>query len=171
MSGEHLCSTQITSHDKSILRIEVEELPPSHNIGVGCKLLILTTPTPCEYHGKVVREGKRKAIAMFKGQERELRGSERYTIRLPAMIEDFISDGAIYALYKPLEVELMNISKTGVRFQSPNFSLCDHDRFRLRLRINDKDKLLVAEVVNHLDRDQKKSEYGCRFLTGREGGI
>ena len=171
MEGNLLCSTSVTDYDKTILRIEVAELPPSDSAAIDCKLLILTSPTPCEYHGKILREGKRRLIAMFRGQERELRGAERYAVRTKALIEDYISEGSVYPLYAPLEVELMNISRSGVRFISANFALCDGDTFRMRIKFSDKDKLLAAEVTNHFDRDSKVSEYGCRFLTGRESGI
>ena len=167
MEGNHLCTTSVTDYDKTILRIEVAELPPD-DAGGSVKLLILASPIPCEYQGKVLREGRRKLIAMFRGQERELRGAERYSVKTTAMIEDYVDEGSIYPLYAPLEVELMNISKTGIRFIAPNFSLCDGDTFRMRMRFSDKDKLLTAEVTNHYDRDPKNSEYGCRFLTGSE---
>jgi len=104
---------------------------------------------------------------MFKGQEREQRGAERYAVKLPAMIEELICDSRPYSLHTPLEVELINISKTGVRFSAPFYSLTDGDRFRMRLTISDKDKQLITEVTNHIDRDSVVSEYGCRFLTGR----
>ena len=170
MEGNHLCTTSVTDYDKTTLRIDVAALPPEDDLGGGVKLLILSSPAPCEYQGKILREGKRKLIAMFRGQEREMRGAERYAVKTTALIEDFVSDGSIYPLYSPLEVELMNISKSGVRFRSPNFSLCDGDVFRMRMRFSDKDKLLIAEVTNHIDRDSKNSEYGCRFLTGSESG-
>jgi len=166
MSGSHLSSTEITSYDKNLLRIEVELIPPALKVGESCKLLILTSPTPCEYHGRVAREGTRNLIGMFKGQEREQRGAERYSLKLPALIEELICDMRAYTMHTPLEVELVNISKSGVRFTAPFYSLTDGDRFRMRLRISDKDKQLIAEVTNHFDKDSEVSEYGCRFITG-----
>lgn len=168
--GNHLCSTVVTSFDKSTLRIEVEETPKNLINGAFCRLLILSSPAPYEYHGRVIKEGTRIAIAMYKGQEKENRGAARYEVNLTARIEHLICDGRAYPLHTPLEVRVLNISKSGVRFRTPFYALSDGDRFNMRMKISDNEKLLIASVTNHSDHESKTSEYGCSFLISKDKG-
>ena len=162
--GNHLGNTVVTDHDKNTLRIELQTVPAALVSGAGCKLLILMAPTPYEYQGRAVKEGTKITIAMYKGKEKENRGSARYKINLKAAIENLICDGRAYPLHTPLEVTLVNISKSGVRFRTPFFALTKGDRFQMRIKISDNEKLLIADVVNHMDKGSEASEYGCRFL-------
>ena len=166
--GERLGNTVITSYNRTSLRIEVKDTPQSLDAGCTCKLLILSSPSPCEFCGRVNKDGNKKIIAMYFGHEVENRGSTRYKVSFPGAIENLICDGKAYPLHTPLQVRLMNISQSGVRFRTPYYSLIDGDRFQMRIEINNSAKLLIADVVNHVDRDNDSSEYGCRFLIGSE---
>lgn len=168
--GKHLCTTVVTDYDKVALRLTAEYTPDILDTGEVCRLLILTAPTPCEYQGRVLREGVTKVIALFQGREKEDRGAVRYKVDYPALIENLICNDRPYALHTPLEVRLINISKRGVRFSAPPNSLSIDDRFQMSIKISDNEKLLIADVVNHLDKDFRTTEYGCRFLVGSERG-
>jgi len=161
-------TTVVTSYDRVMLHVNVEELPPDLKIGSSYRLLILSSPTPCEYQGRVVKEGSRVYIAMFQGQEKESRESVRYKVNFRAVVENLITDGKAYPMHTPLEVELLNISKSGVRFLAPVNSFLNGQRFQMRMKIGGGDKLLIADVVNHVDKDTLLSEYGCQFLIGSE---
>jgi len=169
--GEHLIDTKVTDYDRGALRIGVEELPPEARTGDAYRLLILTSPSPREYQGRVVKEGTKQIIAMYQGQEKESRGSIRYAVNFPAQIENMICDGRAYPLNTPVEIDLMNISKSGVRFRAPQNALRDKDRFQMRMKIGDSDKLLIADAVHHVDRESGISEYGCKFLVGSESAV
>lgn len=162
--GNHLGNTVVTDHDKATLRIEVQSVPAALAPGAGCRLLILMAPTPYEYHGRVVKEGTKTTIAMYKGKEKENRGAARYRVDLKALIENLVCDGHAYPLHTPLEVIIVNISRSGVRFRTPYFAMMDGDRFQMRIEISGNEKLLIADVTNHTDRGTDASEYGCRFL-------
>jgi hypothetical protein len=168
ISGNHLGSTKVTRYSKDTLRIEVEELPQPLNTGDTCQVLILTQPSPCEYQGRVKKEGKKKVIALFFGHEKENRKVKRYNVSFTAKIENLVCEGKAYPLLTPLEVTLINISQGGARFAAPNYTMFNGDRFQMRMKISDSDKVLIAEVVNNLDVNNTKSEYGCRFLIGSE---
>lgn len=167
-SYNHLGTTKVTRYSRESLRIEVEELPPQLIAGDICQVLILTQPSPCEYHGRIKKEGRKKIIALFYGHKRENRRVIRYNVNLSAKIENLVCEGKAYPLHTPLEITLINISKSGARFAAPNYTLFNGDRFQMRMKISDSDKLLIAEVVNNLDVNSDKSEYGCRFLIGSE---
>jgi len=164
--GDHLGSTLVSSYDKKQLRIEVLELPEVLVAGAGCKLLIMSSPAPCEYLGRVVREGAKSLIAMYQGQEKENRKSVRYKINTTALIENLVCDLKAFPLLKPLEIKLINISKSGVRFSAPVYALIDGNRFQMRMKISDSEKVLIAEVIHHTNIGHEITEYGCRFLIG-----
>jgi len=167
--GNHLDSTFITNYDKTSLRMEIQRIHPELNAGSICKVMILTAPSPFEYHGRVKSDATGTYIALYLGQERENRGSERYKLSTTAMIENLICDGRAYPLYSPLEVNLVNISKSGVRFRSPFNSFSIGDRFQMRMKISETDKLLITVVVNKADIGTEASEYGCQFLIASSG--
>jgi hypothetical protein len=166
--GNELGNTTVTSYDKNTLYIRVQRMPPALDINDICRVLILSSPAPREYQGRVVVQGTGKAIATFKGKDKENRKSMRYKVNFPARIEYLIVDEQAHPLHTPLEIKLLNISKSGVRFRAPYYSLCDGDKFQMRMSIGDNDKVLISVALNHSDKDLETSEYGCRFLVGSE---
>jgi len=163
IDGNHLTSTVIREHDKEERQIRVNLMPNDLKVNDDCKLLILSSPTPCEFQGKVKKIGGNFYIAMFQGQEKESRGAARYAVNTPAIIEALVVDGKSYAPLSPVKVVLLNISTSGVRFRAPFYSLEDGDIFKMNLVIANSKKNITAEVMNHLDTDNKHSDYGCRF--------
>jgi len=166
--GNILCNTVVTQYDRNALRIDVEDTPQSLVVGSVCKLLIMSSPAPCEYEGRIVVTGIKKSIAMFHGQVKENRAAVRYKANFKAYIENLIIGARACPLYSPLEITCINISKSGIRFKAPPYALSDGDRFQMRMKISGSEKLLIADVVSHLDKDPETSEYGCRFLIGSE---
>ena len=118
-AGNQLGSSTAVSYSRSSLRLELEKIPPSLGIGSVCRLLILTSPSPCEFQGRVNKDGSKKVIAMYFGQEKENRGSTRYKVNYKAMIENMVFNGRAYTLHTPVEVDIINISQSGVRFNTP----------------------------------------------------
>ena len=167
LEGNHLSDTIVTEFDKNSMRIEVEEMPAALGQGTECMMLIMMSPTPFEFHGRVIKEGTKTAIALFKGHEKESRGATRYRVDHTATIEYLVCNSRAYPLHTPLEVSVMNISKSGVRFKTPFYAMTDGDRFQIRLKISGGEKQLIADVTNHTDVQSDKSEYGCRFLIGK----
>ena len=165
--GNHLGSTVITGHERDTMRITVQHMPPTLHINSEYSLLILSAPAPCEYQGRLVSEGSKKMLAIYRGRVRENRGAARYKVSSPAIIENLIYDGKAYRLHTPLKIEVINISKSGVRFRAQSNALSEGDRFQMRMKISDSEKLLIAETVNHADKDNAPSEYGCQFLIGK----
>ena len=164
--GNPLCTTTVIDHDRGAMRIEVKDIPESLKIGANCSMLVLTSPAPCEYQGRIISEGNRKIIALYRGRERENRGSARFNVNSHAVIENMIYDNKASPLHTPLTIELINISKSGIRFRSSNFTMVDGDRFQMRMKLQESEKLLIADVVHHIDKESGKTEYGCRFLIG-----
>ena len=164
IDGTHLANTVVKTHDKGAQQIQVGFMPFELGINDNCKLLILSSPTPCEYQGKVKRVGGNQFIAMFQGQEKESRSSSRYPVNTPALIDALIVDGEPHVVQTPIEVTLINISTSGVRFRAPFYSFEDGDSFQMHMVISNNKKRIIAKVVNHLDNEPDHSDYGCLFL-------
>jgi len=164
IDSNHLGNTTITSHDKINKQIQVTRVPFGLNINDECKLLILSSPAPCEYHGKLKKTGGAYIIAMFQGQVKESRGAARYPVNTPAIVDALIIDGKPHTLQNPIKVTLINISTTGVRFRAPFYSFESGDIFRMHLIISNNRKQITAEVTNCVDNKQIATDYGCHFL-------
>lgn len=160
----HLGSTVVIDHDKSEQRIQVNAIPERLKVNNDCRLIILASPTPCEFHGKLKREGSSYFIAMFQGQEKDNRKAIRYTINTPAIIDSLVVDEKAHSLQTPIKVDLINISTNGVRFRAPFYSFENGDSFHMHLVISNNTKTIVAKVINNIDSEPYYSDYGCRFL-------
>ena len=164
-AGNLVCSTAVTKHDRKTMQVEVKDIPPSLGVGAACAMLIITSPTPCEYQGRIINDGVKKIIAMYRGRERENRGAARYKINSPALIENLIRDGNSYPLNSPISIEVIEISKSGLRFSAMDKALTNCERFQMRMKISNSDKLLVASIVHIVYKDNGIVEYGCNFLS------
>ena len=166
--GNHLINTRVTHHDRKALRISIKESPDCLKLGDAYRLLVMSSPAPCEYMGRITKETQKQFFALYHGHEKEGRGAVRYKVNFPAMIENLIVEGKAYPLHTSLEIELINISKSGIRFRAPRLSLPDEARFQMRMKIGDGEKLLIADMVNYMDKDDGTTDYGCKFLIGSE---
>jgi len=164
MDGNHLTSTAVRSHDRESQQIRVNVMPENLKVNESCKLLMLSSPTPCEFMGKIKKVGGNLFIAMFQGQEKESRGSARYPVNTTALIDALIIDGDTHSLQTPIKVSLINISTSGVRFRAPYYSFETGDRFRMHFIISNSRKEITAEVINYVDDKNNSSDYGCRFI-------
>ena len=163
--GNHLISTTVTTHDRDQRHVELETMPNVLKSNDNCKLIILTTPTPCEFQGKVKKLGGSFYLALFQGQERESREAPRYPVNTPALITALVENGVAHGIQTPIKVVLINISTTGVRFRAPYYSFEINDEFQMDLFIGNNQKKVTARVLNLVDSNKtESSDYGCRFL-------
>ena len=162
--GNHLISTHIREHDRGDQHIKLNLMPDELSANDNCKVFVLSSPTPCEFLGKVKKMGGNTTIAMFQGQEKENRGATRYKVNSPASIESLVIEGKAYNLQNPVEVALINISTSGVRFRAPYYSFINEDVFIMNLIISNSKKIVTAKVVNSVDNLNASSDYGCSFM-------
>ncbi|MCL2820577.1 MAG: PilZ domain-containing protein [Oscillospiraceae bacterium] len=162
--GVHLLSTVIKEHNKSAKQIELNSYPPALKVNDECKLLILSSPTPCEFMGKIQKVAGSPYIGMFQGQEREGRGATRYTIAAPALITTLFIDGKSHPLQTPIAVTLINMSTSGIRFRAPFYTLDVDDEFEMHFIINNIRKKITAKVINSMDNQSNSTDYGCLFM-------
>jgi len=161
--GNHLISTYVISHDREARQVVLDSMPKEINPNDNCKLIILTSPTPCEFTGKVKKLGGSTYVALFQGHEKESRDTPRYPVSNPALVTAFIEDGQVYHIQTPIKISLINISTTGIRFRAPYYSFEVNDEFQMDLYIGNNQKKVTAKVVNNIDGTDS-TDYGCRFL-------
>ena len=164
INGVHLASSLIRTHDREAQQIRVNLMPSELSVNDNCKVFVLSSPTPCEFLGKVKKEGGNLFIAMFQGQEKENRGATRYSVNSPALIDALIVDDKAHNLQTPIKITLINISTSGVRFRAPYYSFIEGDVFQMHLVISNSKKRITAQVINFFDNKTTSSDYGCRFL-------
>jgi len=165
MDGKHLITTYVIMHEKDTKQIIVETLPESLKLNNNCKVMILSAPVPVEFDGKIKRLGNGLCIAMFQGQERDGRSSERYSINTKAQITTLIVEDKEHQIQTPINVVLMNISTTGLRFRAPFYSFEVGDQFQMDFSVGQSQKKVTVKVVNNVDNGHESSDYGCRFIT------
>jgi hypothetical protein len=162
--GATLSSATVVSHNIIEKRIQLDEISDVLRVGDMCRLLILTEPSPREYFGRIRFDFGDSYIALFRGKEKELRGATRYKVNFAANIEKLIYNGKEYDLYEPVEVRLINISTSGMRFCARLNTINIDDRFKATISFDDNVKTLYAQVVNKREIEDSREEYGCRFL-------
>lgn len=164
VNDNHIGSTTIIAYNKSEQRIRISAIPKELKVNDNCRVFILSSPSPCEFQGKLKREGSNSFIALFQGHEKDNRGAARYNVNAPALIDYLFVDGKAHPLQTPIRIELINISTGGVRFRAPFYSLEKGDTFRVHLSISNNKKMIIAEVTNCIDNEPEYSDYGCLFL-------
>jgi hypothetical protein len=164
-AGSLLATTRIWEHNLKNDTLRISDIP---EVEAGCvyDLLIPASPTPYTCKGKITKLSFNKYIHLFRVKQAENRLETRYSVDFTAEIEALIYDGVIYSLHKAIDVNVKNLSKSGIRIATqPNILLSD-SRFCLRLKIGeDTDKTLMARVVNNLITDENTYEFGCRLIS------
>ncbi|MCL2168879.1 MAG: PilZ domain-containing protein [Defluviitaleaceae bacterium] len=163
--GEELRQTTVSEHDKTLQQIEVRSgVPLGLKVGDVCSVLIMTQPVPIEFKARVTKNGTERVFVLFKGKEKEGRKQTRYKVNFPARLDNMISEGRVFPLLNPLEVRVINISKSGVRFAAPVNSLMKSDKFSIIMKLDDGERSFVGVVRNLRNFDNGMAEYGCRLM-------
>jgi len=168
VDGELLANVKILDHDSNENTIKVQNLPALDG-KKKCELLILTAPKPYTYKGTIHKTSVNKSdtgmlIRLYQEQEAENRKEPRYSINMLTNIEGLIFNDAVHKMHTPLAVELINISKSGMRLRSKYNALAIGNRFHVNVRISGSDAMLTAEVINITDSKTDHSEFGCHFV-------
>jgi len=163
-----LANVKILDYDSNENTIKVQNLPTLDS-RKKCELVILTAPKPFSYKGTIHKTSINKSdsgklIRLYQGREEENRREPRYSTNILTRIEALIFDGIIYKLHTALAVQLINISKGGMRLRSKYNALAIGNRFPIIVKIGDSETMLTAEVTNITDSETDYSEFGCHFV-------
>jgi hypothetical protein len=167
-NGQLLTNAKIWEHNISQNYITVKERLSLVGT-VQCNLLILTAPAPYSYKGTIVIHDSTAFIKLSDEHIKENRKETRYKTNLLGTIESLIYDGKSYPLLTALETQILDISRNGLRIFAKNNTLNEGDRFIIKLKLGENDKLLTGMAVNSKPVSQDDIEYGCR-LVSKDGG-
>ena len=97
---------------------------------------------------------------------RDKRKDTRHKADFKSSVDALIYDGDTYPLFNPISVNVVEISKSGIRFNAPSNTFTVGDNFTMQIKLNENDKSFTALVVNITTKDDDDCEYGC-LLTDR----
>jgi len=155
---------KIWEHNVQENYIVVQDWPELAGVD-QCKLLILTAPAPYSYIGSISKHNLDKQIKLFEEHMEENRQEIRYKTDLPGNIEGLVFDGKSYPLHTKLEVRIINISKSGIRILAKENTLNADDRFQIKVKIGENDKILTSKVVNSRNVAPEYVEHGCLLVS------
>lgn len=129
--------------------------------------LILGDDGVHEYQGKIRRVNSAymtSELALFKGRVKESRSSQRYALRLPALVEHLLFGENSAPLPQPVEVLIINLSTSGALLQARPNCFSVQSVVELKLRIGDEIETLHTKVrwVKYIN--STSAEYGCEFI-------
>ncbi len=170
----------VSSHDTRLSEIELGEFALYPDLtsleeatglkdGATYRVRIMCLPVPYEYVGNAILKGGYRVIVLYRGEISENRHNPRYKVDAPASIVSLVYENKAYVMLAPLEVRIVNVSQSGVRFSAKHNTMSLGDSFEMILPIGGKKQSLLAKVMNCVDVDPETTEYGCSFLSkGRE---
>lgn len=91
----------------------------------------------------------------------------RHKADFKSYINALICDDDTYPLFAPIVINVVDISKNGIRFNAPRNTLLAGDKFMLQVRLKEDNTLFTALAINIIDINDDESEYGC-LLTDRQ---
>ena len=158
----------VSEHFRDSMTIEVRAALPGLKVGDQVGVLVMTPGRPHEYQGNVTKVGFLNTIALFSGQEKENRKSDRFKADIPGQIESLVYDGEAFALHTPLPIRLIDISTTGALMRTVPYAMAVNAVFGMRLVVGDREDMLTAEVVRTRGTVVDTMDYGCRFIGGAQ---
>ncbi len=170
----------VSSYDAKLSEIELSEFAQHPDLasleeatglkdGATYRVRVMCLPVPYEYTGTARLKGGYRVIVLYRGEISENRHNPRFKVDASASIVSLVYDNKAYVLLSPLEVRIVNVSQSGVRFSAKHNTMSLGDSFELILPIGGVKQSLLAKVMNCVDVGPEATEYGCSFLAkGRE---
>ena len=94
----------------------------------------------------------------------EKRKTTRHETDFQSHICALIYDCYTYPLFAPISVNVVNISKNGIRFNASCNTLFVDDKFVIQVELKGSNKLFTALVSNIINLNTNESEYGCLLI-------
>lgn len=115
---------------------------------------------------KVIENEKEKVKVKEKEKKKanEKRKAVRHDSAFQSSICALIRDGDTYPLLNPISVNVVNVSKNGIRFVTVCNTFLVGDKFIVLVKLKEEGKLFTAQVINIKDKNADESEYGCLLI-------
>ena len=159
-----IADTGISNYDaeNSIVRVSAADVPDRKCEQINA--LIFGNESLYEYVGSIRKTviANEIEILLGKSREKEDRSQSRYKISMTALISNMFITGWNITLRKPIEVETINISSSGILFRADAGSFYIGSEFMLSLEIEERAMNFKCEVVRIQNSTIRTEEYGCK---------
>jgi len=168
--GDHIIKTVITMYDKRARALRIQEELRDIKKGDRLNILITYQGGVSEFSGTAggtinfLRE-----IFLFNVRRREGRGATRHPINTPAVIKNLYDGRELVPLPSPLDVTLLDISKTGILIKAPvgHFGLGDTLELHINIKDKDRETIIYVTVMRTEPIDIYESHFGCKYYADR----
>lgn len=106
----------------------------------------------------------RCGIALYKGEMKEERHSQRFSIHLEADVIEVRNSSGILSSREHIPIEIQDISRSGIRFVTTDREYHKGDCVGVSFTLQGKQHKYYAKIMRCGAQDNKK-EYGCALLT------
>lgn len=165
-TDELLAEAKISEYNKKQLSIFVDARDFVDKLNCKLSLLILSDNFLHAYGG-IARKSyssRRVEISMFQGKEKEDRYSKRYPANFPAEATNIFFATDQEAGLKKIDVNVMNLSTSGVLLEANPDELDIGATFNLKLNIAGSPTIINSVVVRSQVCEGEKTKYGCKFV-------
>lgn len=167
---KQLATLTIWEHDTKENFIEIQNIPELV-AGERCKVLILADPVPYISLGSIHMGKSSKIVRLFKGDSKENRKNARYAVDIPAKIEGLMYNNTVYPLLSAVDIRVVSISVSGIRFTGATNTTGKGDWLQIRMKVIGTDKMLIVKVAHCKDKVGGNTEYGCRLIAREETSL
>lgn len=151
-------------NERNVIEVEIDKDKTMD----GLKLDVLVYNKSDAYHYKgTIRyfSGVRNTeIAIYKGEEKADRKSERFELNLKGVITESILVQRIHIADEKVAALVVDISTNGIRIEKEKNTLDIGDLFTLQLFVNGESKIFCGKVVRTINETENSIQYGCLLL-------
>ena len=160
-----ITETIVTGYGKDEMYIEVSEGLENISIGSRLWLLVIHADSVSEFSGKLtsLRQGIYE-ISVHGQRKRDSRGSPRFSIDIPAVINNLIIDSEVVNLTNPINVTIKNISSTGLMIESKSLPLHKGVSLNIEFKLHDKNTITLCKVVREPKTGSTPNHFGCQLI-------
>ena len=169
LEGNNIGKALIIEHDRHDMSILVNDDLGDDKQGTRISVLIVHNDGVSEYNG-IVRGMRRNAreISLFNRRQRGGREAVRYTVNMPAVIENLVEDSVRKPLSGPLHILVVNISTSGMLFKSKPGFFSMGSKLEVILNLGDKENLLFGEIIRETPNLDFTCDFGYKFIASAE---
>ncbi len=163
--GNILLRTKAVDYYKEFTVLEVEGTLSREMTAGRVSVLILQPGNVYEFLATVKKiKASTTQLTLFSGHQKESRAATRFAVSEPASIVSLIFGDRHMPLLNPINIFVINLSRTGVLFKSKPEYFELGMKPELRIKIKDTEAVLSTTVVRIKNIDAYSTEYGCRFV-------
>ncbi len=165
-SKETLAMSKVEAWNPGLYMIELVVPYPEDLDQRQLDVLLYRNGEAYSFHGtyRKLLGMERCGVALYKGQMKEERHSQRFSIHLEADVIEARSTTGVLSTREHVPIEIQDISRSGIRFVTTDREYHKGDSVGVSFTLQGKQHKYYAKIMRCGEQDGKK-EYGCALLT------